>query len=55
MFKARLTNGQEIIVDDYREAYHWLRDNTPVRAAAAHPPRAPLTRRGRARRRRTRA
>jgi dolichyl-diphosphooligosaccharide--protein glycosyltransferase len=20
---------QEIIVDDYREAYHWLRDKTP--------------------------
>eukprot|EP01049_Picozoa_sp_SAG25_P021749 SAG25_NODE_8255_length_431_cov_0.933735_2_plen_44_part_01 len=22
-------NGQQIIVDDYREAYHWLRDKTP--------------------------
>ena len=21
--------AQEIIVDDYREAYHWLRDKTP--------------------------
>jgi len=29
MFKARLQNGQEIILDDYREAYHWLRDHTP--------------------------
>jgi len=29
MFKARLQNGKEIIVDDYREAYFWLRDTTP--------------------------
>ena len=29
MFKAQLRNGQEIIVDDYREGYWWLRDNTP--------------------------
>jgi dolichyl-diphosphooligosaccharide---protein glycosyltransferase len=29
MFKARLQNNKEIIVDDYREAYHWLRDHTP--------------------------
>jgi len=29
MFKAQLHNGQTIIVDDYREAYHWLRDKTP--------------------------
>merc|ERR1719395_158526 len=29
MFKAQLNNGQQIIVDDYREAYHWLRDRTP--------------------------
>ncbi|KAH8063326.1 oligosaccharyl transferase [Aureococcus anophagefferens] len=29
MFKARLRSGEEIIVDDYREAYWWLRDNTP--------------------------
>jgi len=29
MFKARLRSGQEIVVDDYREAYWWLRDNTP--------------------------
>ena len=27
--KARLNNGREIMVDDYREAYWWLRDNTP--------------------------
>ena len=29
MFRANLQNGQAIIVDDYREAYHWLRDKTP--------------------------
>eukprot|EP00041_Stephanoeca_diplocostata_P023591 m.581977 g.581977 ORF g.581977 m.581977 type:complete len:803 (-) comp22335_c0_seq3:178-2586(-) len=29
MYKARLQNGETIIVDDYREAYWWLRDNTP--------------------------
>ena len=29
MFKASLRNGETIIVDDYREAYWWLRDNTP--------------------------
>jgi dolichyl-diphosphooligosaccharide--protein glycosyltransferase len=29
MFKARLNSGEEIIVDDYREAYWWLRDKTP--------------------------
>lgn len=29
LFKTRLNNGQEIIVDDYLKAYHWLRDNTP--------------------------
>jgi dolichyl-diphosphooligosaccharide--protein glycosyltransferase len=29
MFQANLQNGQQIIVDDYREAYHWLRDKTP--------------------------
>jgi dolichyl-diphosphooligosaccharide---protein glycosyltransferase len=27
--KARTHNGQEVIVDDYREAYWWLRDYTP--------------------------
>jgi len=29
MFKAKLRDGQEIMVDDYREAYWWLRDHTP--------------------------
>jgi dolichyl-diphosphooligosaccharide--protein glycosyltransferase len=29
MFQARLNDGTEIIVDDYREAYHFLRDQTP--------------------------
>merc|ERR1740117_1533816 len=29
MYKATLRNGDTIIVDDYREAYHWLRDHTP--------------------------
>ena len=29
MFKARLQTGEEIMVDDYREAYWWLRDHTP--------------------------
>ena len=29
MFKANLRNGETIMVDDYREAYWWLRDNTP--------------------------
>jgi len=29
MYQARLQNGKVIIVDDYREAYWWLRDNTP--------------------------
>jgi len=29
MFQAKLQNGQTIMVDDYREAYWWLRDNTP--------------------------
>ena len=32
MFKARLQTGQEIILDDYREAYHWVRDHTPADA-----------------------
>lgn len=27
--KARLRDGTVIKVDDYREAYWWLRDNTP--------------------------
>ena len=29
MFKASLRDGTQIIVDDYREAYWWLRDKTP--------------------------
>jgi dolichyl-diphosphooligosaccharide--protein glycosyltransferase len=29
MFQSTLTNGQDVIVDDYREAYTWLRDKTP--------------------------
>uniref|UniRef100_A0A7S3B345 dolichyl-diphosphooligosaccharide--protein glycotransferase n=1 Tax=Haptolina ericina TaxID=156174 RepID=A0A7S3B345_9EUKA len=29
MFKAQLQTGEWIMVDDYREAYHWLRDHTP--------------------------
>jgi len=29
MYKAQMNNGQTIMVDDYREAYWWLRDNTP--------------------------
>jgi dolichyl-diphosphooligosaccharide--protein glycosyltransferase len=29
MFKAKLYNGQEVMVDDYRQAYWWLRDHTP--------------------------
>jgi len=28
MFKAQLQNGQNVIVDDYREAYHWIDDHT---------------------------
>jgi dolichyl-diphosphooligosaccharide---protein glycosyltransferase len=27
--KAQMSNGEIGIVDDYREAYYWLRDNTP--------------------------
>ena len=29
MFQATLRDGTEVMVDDYREAYWWLRDNTP--------------------------
>lgn len=29
MFKTRLQNGQTVMIDDYREAYFWLRDKTP--------------------------
>eukprot|EP01006_Ploeotia_vitrea_P025441 TRINITY_DN58306_c0_g1_i1.p1 TRINITY_DN58306_c0_g1~~TRINITY_DN58306_c0_g1_i1.p1 ORF type:complete len:968 (+),score=-64.39 TRINITY_DN58306_c0_g1_i1:305-2905(+) len=32
MFQARLHDGSVIMVDDYREAYWWLRDNTPYDA-----------------------
>lgn len=28
MFKARLMNGEEVMVDDYREAYLWLKKKT---------------------------
>jgi len=29
MFKSRGHNGEAIMIDDYREAYFWLRDTTP--------------------------
>uniref|UniRef100_A0A7S3JR16 dolichyl-diphosphooligosaccharide--protein glycotransferase n=1 Tax=Aureoumbra lagunensis TaxID=44058 RepID=A0A7S3JR16_9STRA len=29
MFRAHLRDGTPVMVDDYREAYWWLRDNTP--------------------------
>jgi dolichyl-diphosphooligosaccharide--protein glycosyltransferase len=29
MFKGQLQDGRTVIVKDYVEAYHWLRDNTP--------------------------
>jgi dolichyl-diphosphooligosaccharide--protein glycosyltransferase len=29
MFKGQLNDGRTVIVKDYVEAYHWLRDNTP--------------------------
>jgi dolichyl-diphosphooligosaccharide--protein glycosyltransferase len=29
IMKAKLQSGQEVMVDDYRECYWWLRDNTP--------------------------
>jgi len=29
MYNARTRDGKTVLVDDYREAYHWLRDNTP--------------------------
>lgn len=29
MFKGRLQDGSEVLVDDYRECYWWLRDKTP--------------------------
>merc|ERR1712166_1433253 len=30
MFKAPLRDGSSVMVDDYREAYWWLRDKTPA-------------------------
>lgn len=30
MFKAKLQDGSEVMVNDYQEAYWWLRDNTPA-------------------------
>ena len=32
MFQARLQSGQPVMIDDYREAYWWLRDHTPADA-----------------------
>jgi dolichyl-diphosphooligosaccharide--protein glycosyltransferase len=32
MFKTRDNAGNTIIIDDYREAYYWLRNNTPADA-----------------------
>ena len=32
LFKTQDNQGHQIIVDDYREAYWWLRDNTPADA-----------------------
>lgn len=29
MFMSRQSDGRGVIIDDYREAYWWLRDNTP--------------------------
>lgn len=29
LYKARLNTGKSVLVDDYREAYNWLRENTP--------------------------
>ena len=29
LYKAHTNDGRTIVVDDYREAYWWLRDNTP--------------------------
>ena len=28
MYRGQLQNGQYVMVDDYREAYYWLRDHT---------------------------
>jgi dolichyl-diphosphooligosaccharide--protein glycosyltransferase len=32
MYEANLRDGTKVMVDDYREAYWWLRDNTPKNA-----------------------
>jgi len=29
IFRAQTNSGKDVLVDDYREAYFWLRDNTP--------------------------
>mmetsp|Transcript_20649 Transcript_20649/g.43399 ORF Transcript_20649/g.43399 Transcript_20649/m.43399 type:complete len:811 (-) Transcript_20649:77-2509(-) len=29
VFRARLQNGQEVLINDYLDAYHWLRNSTP--------------------------
>jgi dolichyl-diphosphooligosaccharide--protein glycosyltransferase len=29
MFQGTLQNGETVMVDDYREAYWWLKENTP--------------------------
>lgn len=29
IFRAQTASGKDVLVDDYREAYFWLRDNTP--------------------------
>jgi dolichyl-diphosphooligosaccharide--protein glycosyltransferase len=29
MFEAKLQNGETVMINDYQEAYWWLRDNTP--------------------------
>ena len=29
LYKSKTSKGREVLVDDYREAYFWLRDNTP--------------------------
>jgi hypothetical protein len=57
MFRARLNDGREVIVNDYQEAYWWLRDNTracreggglPLRSVfsltRSRPPHAPANR-----------
>jgi dolichyl-diphosphooligosaccharide--protein glycosyltransferase len=32
MYNAQLRDGTKVLVDDYRQAYFWLRDNTPADA-----------------------